>query len=107
MHHIIFSTYNERADGTFRIDSQSSNPKFNCSMSLLDDYASFWKGFDPEAQIHLDPTIEGALHRARTLGDRGHGMQTFVTGSLHLVGGALSLLHPVTVDDTQSLADGT
>ena len=40
----------------------------------------------------VEPTIEGALDRAREIGNRGNGMQTLITGSLYLIGGVLRLL---------------
>jgi folylpolyglutamate synthase len=57
-------------------------------------YAEVWKRIDPKAKIAIEPTIEGALKLAKSIGDQGNGMQTLVTGSLHLVGGALCLLEP-------------
>ena len=39
--------------------------------------------------------IEEALSLARKIGEQNHGMQTLITGSLHLVGGALNLLNPI------------
>lgn len=49
---------------------------------------------DPKAAIIKEQTIEGALNTARRIGEEKGGMQTLVTGSLHLVGGALNLLRP-------------
>ena len=55
-------------------------------------YAEIWKRAQPDAIILFKPTIQGALEMARKIG-RDHGsMQTLITGSQHLVGGALSLL---------------
>lgn len=39
-------------------------------------------------------TIERAIKRTRELGDRENGMEVIVTGSLHMVGGALNILRP-------------
>lgn len=41
--------------------------------------------------MSCERTIEGALHRAKTIG-ANVGMQTLVTGSLHLISGALCFL---------------
>lgn len=57
-------------------------------------YCEIWKKIDPEAQVFNEATIEGALNVARKIGEQSGGMQTFVTGSLHLVGGALNILRP-------------
>ena len=58
------------------------------------EYTKAWKSVDPLVDIVVEPTIEGALNLARKIGDQGNGMQTLVTGSLYLVGGALSILQP-------------
>ena len=39
-------------------------------------------------------SIEGALNLAKKIGDENGGMQTLITGSLYLIGGALRLLEP-------------
>ena len=51
-----------------------------------------WKELDSTATIIIERTIEGALDRAKEIGKTEGGMQTLVTGSLHLVSGALYLL---------------
>ena len=53
-----------------------------------------WKSVDDHATIHIEPTIEEALHLAKKIGDQNNGMQTLITGSLYLVGGALLFLEP-------------
>jgi folylpolyglutamate synthase len=50
---------------------------------------------DPEATIVREETIEEALSFAKKVGEKHDGMQTLVTGSLHLIGGALNLLRPL------------
>lgn len=52
-----------------------------------------WKTFDPQAKVSTDSTIEGAIKQARKIAAEDD-MQVLVTGSLHLVGGALNLLRP-------------
>jgi folylpolyglutamate synthase len=64
------------------------------SAEVQQHYAEVWKNLDPQATISRTRTIEEALHRAREIGDQEDGMQTLVTGSLHLVSGALCLLEP-------------
>ncbi len=68
------------------------------SLDVQKDYAEAWKNIDPNVEISIEPTIEGALNLARRIGHRNNGMQTLVTGSLYLVGGALSLLEPETLE---------
>jgi folylpolyglutamate synthase len=61
-------------------------------------YRDLWsQKIDPEAQVFTEDTIEGALNLARKIGEQhgsAGGMQTLITGSLHLVGGALNILRP-------------
>lgn len=61
---------------------------------LCATYASLWKDFDNQAVVASEPTIEAALNLAKRISAQAGGMQVFVTGSLHLVGGALNLLRP-------------
>lgn len=46
-----------------------------------------------DAQVSIEPTVEGALSLAR-MADRGAVMQTLITGSLYIVGSAPRLLEP-------------
>ena len=55
-------------------------------------YAEIWKRAQPASTIFFEPTIQGALEMARKIGKDHGSMQALVTGSQHLVGGALSLL---------------
>lgn len=57
-------------------------------------YATRWEQLDPKAQLYVEPTIEDALMLAREIAVEKKGLDVLVTGSLHLVGGALSLLRP-------------
>jgi hypothetical protein len=55
-------------------------------------FAGIWKGLHPNSKVFFEPTIRGALQKVKEIG-KGHGsVQTLVTGSLYLVGGALSFL---------------
>ena len=57
-------------------------------------YIHAWREYQTDAQVSVEPTVEGALNLAR-MADRGAGMQTLITGSLYLVGSALRLLEPI------------
>lgn len=57
-------------------------------------YSLFWKEQDSNAAVSIEPTIEGAVKLADRIGAQHGSMQAFVTGSLHLVGGALNILRP-------------
>lgn len=59
------------------------------------DFAQKWSSLDPSANVTVSSSIEEALARVRELGETVEGdntIQALVTGSLHLVGGALSIL---------------
>lgn len=60
---------------------------------LQQQYVHAWREYQTDAQVSVEPTVEGALNLARKA-DRGAGMQTLITGSLYLVGSALRLLEP-------------
>ena len=77
-----------RPDKTFRAP-QTQLP------GLQELYSDVWRRIDPDAIIASEQSIQGALNLARTIGEQRNGMQTLVTGSLHLVGGALNLLRPL------------
>lgn len=57
-------------------------------------YSSLWKERDPHATVSSESSIEEAIGLARKIGAEQGGVQVFVTGSLHLVGGALNILRP-------------
>jgi folylpolyglutamate synthase len=58
--------------------------------------ADMWKTLDKHAQVHVVATIEDAVDFGRTLGTEDNKAMVFVTGSLRLVGGVL------TVQETKS-----
>lgn len=58
-------------------------------------FAQKWSSLDPSAKVLVLPTIEEAINYARDLGNNVGETQTvqaFITGSIHLVGGALGIL---------------
>ncbi|KAJ5899211.1 folylpolyglutamate synthase [Penicillium taxi] len=91
--HVIFTTYQEREDGSTRIDKTLKVPETPFP-DMCAIYSSLWKKIHPNTEVSIEPTIEGAISLAEGLSIKHGGMQTFVTGSLHLVGGALNLLRP-------------
>ena len=109
MQHVILSTYDERRDGRTSIGicscshvriehelilSVDRNLKNRFSPEVQERYAKVWKTIDHHVTVSCERTIEGALHRAKEIGAQNDGMQTLVTGSLHLVSGALYFLEP-------------
>ena len=58
-------------------------------------FAEKWSKLDPSAKVTVLPSIEGAINHVRELASNLDGedtVQAFITGSLHLVGGALGIL---------------
>ncbi|KAF9869962.1 folylpolyglutamate synthase [Colletotrichum karsti] len=67
------------------------------AMTVQKQFAERWRELDPRADVRVIPTIEEALEHVRGLAggvkeEDGESVQAFVTGSLHLVGGALQIL---------------
>ncbi|KAL2390322.1 hypothetical protein RJ035_001359 [Blastomyces gilchristii] len=90
---VIFTTYQESEGGSMGKDrtvklAEPSFPEF------CDLYSSIWKGLNPQGVVSCEPTIEGAIKFAKRMGALQGGMEVLVTGSLHLVGGALNILRP-------------
>ncbi|RPB21264.1 folylpolyglutamate synthase [Terfezia boudieri ATCC MYA-4762] len=94
LEYVIFTTFQERQDGSTRIDKNVKIPHISIP-DLLAIYCDIWRKIDPEAVIVSEPAIEGALKFARKIGEEKGGMETLITGSLHLVGGALNILQPL------------
>ncbi|KAK5130372.1 hypothetical protein LTR08_002164 [Meristemomyces frigidus] len=77
--HVIFSTYDESTER-----KATREPK---SPALFHET---WKRVQPDTQIWDEPTIQGAIERARGIGTAG--AHVLITGSQHLVGPALRIL---------------
>ncbi|EEP78059.1 hypothetical protein UREG_02908 [Uncinocarpus reesii 1704] len=89
---VIFTTYQEKEDKSIVPNVQAPATPFHDLCTL---YSSVWKELDPQATVTSEPTIERAVNLARQIGGgREDGMQVLVTGSLHMVGGALRFLRP-------------
>ncbi|KAJ5934305.1 folylpolyglutamate synthase [Penicillium verhagenii] len=87
--HMILTTYTERQDRQARIDR---NLKARSSADKLTEYARAWGAYNPSSTVDVEETIEGALERARILGGTSILANVLITGSLHLVSGALGIL---------------
>ncbi|KIV78182.1 hypothetical protein PV11_09925 [Exophiala sideris] len=88
-----FTTYQERRDGEARLDKTLKPPEDESLRELPKQYCDMWRTLQPEARTRYESSIEAALECADRIGsERDGGLQVLVTGSLHLVGGALYLL---------------
>ncbi|OAR02505.1 hypothetical protein LLEC1_05451 [Akanthomyces lecanii] len=95
--HVIFCTNVTYAATGYKRDfvNRQVDPKDIAGMTAQRRFAEEWARLDPNADIHVIPTIQEALDCARRLGDglpEGSAVQAYVTGSLHLVGGAMGIL---------------
>jgi folylpolyglutamate synthase len=67
-------------------------------LTVQKEFAEQWKSLHPSASVVVLPTIQEALDHARSLSSRGSGepdVRVLVTGSLHLVGGAIGVLEGI------------
>ncbi|KAE8440790.1 hypothetical protein EG329_006568 [Mollisiaceae sp. DMI_Dod_QoI] len=95
--HVIFTTYRRDKDSM----AGRSEKQFDLA-SLQKVYTETWKQVQPDAEIIIEQTIEGALEAARQIGKEQGGVQALITGSQHLVGPALSLIRPQLADSTDA-----
>ncbi|KAJ2903091.1 hypothetical protein MKZ38_010429 [Zalerion maritima] len=93
---VIFCTNVTFATGCKRDSvNHQHDPEAIKKLSLQHAFAEKWRCLDPAAKVEVRPTIEEALSYARDLQgslEEGEMVQAFITGSLHLVGGALGIL---------------
>ena len=71
------------------------DPKSIEKLTPQRDFAQKWSSLDTSANVTVSSSIEEALTRVRELAGTVEGddtVQALITGSLHLVGGALSIL---------------
>lgn len=105
IHNVIFTTYNERKDGTRRIgclapslstcfaDSpQDKNLQNRFDPEVLKRYQKTWKDLGEQGTVSSFDTIEEALKKAKELGRRDGGSEALVLGSLKLVEGILCMI---------------
>ncbi|KAK4241849.1 hypothetical protein C8A03DRAFT_30017 [Achaetomium macrosporum] len=94
--HVIFCTNVTYATTGYKRDfvNHQHDPADIEKMTMQRVFADRWKALDPSANVMLIPSIEEAINTARDLAERAGGprVQALVTGSLHLVGGALGIL---------------
>ncbi|KFZ22961.1 hypothetical protein V502_02562 [Pseudogymnoascus sp. VKM F-4520 (FW-2644)] len=91
--HVVFCTNITYAEG-YKKDfvNVMYDPAAIKGMTMQKAFKEKWEKMDPAATVMLSETIEGALGHVRELADQGGEVQALVTGSLHLVGGALGVL---------------
>ncbi|KFY15671.1 hypothetical protein V491_05599, partial [Pseudogymnoascus sp. VKM F-3775] len=91
--HVVFCTNITYAEG-YKKDfvNVMYDPAAIKGMTMQKAFKEKWEKMDPKATVVLSETIEGALRYVRELAEKEGEVQALVTGSLHLVGGALGVL---------------
>ncbi len=77
------------------------DPTAIAGLTVQKQFAEKWKSLDPEASITVTSSIEEALETVKAMAKADEkeaetSIQAFITGSLHLVGGALGVLEGAT-----------
>ncbi|KAI0396511.1 tetrahydrofolylpolyglutamate synthase [Xylariaceae sp. FL0594] len=95
--HVVFCTNVTYAETGYKRDfvNHQYDPEAIKALTAQHGFAEKWKGLDPSAKVAVVPTIEDAINHVRSLGTElgeGQTVQALITGSLHLVGGALAIL---------------
>ncbi|KAH8883653.1 FolC bifunctional protein [Thozetella sp. PMI_491] len=95
--HVIFCTNVTYAESGYKKDfvNHQYDPQEIAKLTAQRAFAEKWKVLDPTADTMAIPSIEEALNTARGIAEKlkdGQTVQVFITGSLHLVGGALAIL---------------
>ena len=89
----LFSTLTKTADFV----NHQYDPKAIEKLTQQHRFAEKWSSLDPKANVTVSASIEEAINRVRDIEKTvdtkgGETVQALVTGSLHLVGGALAIL---------------
>jgi folylpolyglutamate synthase len=95
--HVIFCSNVTYASTGYKRDfvNHQYDPKAIEALTAQHQFAEKWSSLDPTSKVVVLPTIEDAINHVRTLGkavDEKETVQALITGSLHLVGGALGIL---------------
>ncbi|KAJ0122251.1 tetrahydrofolylpolyglutamate synthase [Diaporthe amygdali] len=95
--HVVFCTNVTHATTGYKRDfvNHQYDPEAIQKLTVQRAFAERWSSIDPKAKITVIPSIEEAINVARGLTEslkEGETVQAFITGSLHLVGGALGIL---------------
>jgi hypothetical protein len=95
--HVIFCTNVTYAESGYKRDfvNRQFDPADIDKMTVQQRFAEKWTALDSSATVKVMPTIEQSIDYARHIGEdlpEGETVQALITGSLHLVGGALGIL---------------
>lgn len=93
--HCIFTTNVTYKDSGYKADliSVNTNSQDVQVLKVQKELASVWSELDPSAAVSVAGTIEEAIGEAKQVVEKsGQEGMVLITGSLHLVGGALEVL---------------
>jgi folylpolyglutamate synthase len=93
--HCIFTTNVTYKESGYKADliSVNTNSQDVQVLKVQKDLASVWSELDPSATVSVAGTIEEAVSEVRkVVGESDAEGMVLITGSLHLVGGALEVL---------------
>lgn len=95
--HVVFCTNVTYSQTGYKRDfvNNTIDPAEIDKLTVQKAFAEKWAAIDPKSKVVVLPTIEDALNYARGVAGglpEGEVVQAYVTGSLHLVGGALGIL---------------
>ncbi|PKS08326.1 hypothetical protein jhhlp_005270 [Lomentospora prolificans] len=87
----VFCTNTTYKDNTTRPDFVNTNvdPDVVKKLTLQNTLAKAWPSLDSQTEVAVASSIEEAINGIR---EKEEDLQVFITGSFHLVGGALSIL---------------
>ncbi|CAN8101541.1 unnamed protein product [Discula destructiva] len=100
--HVLFCTNITHAATGYKRDfvNHQYDPEAIKKLTVQRQFAERWAALDPKAKVSVVPSIEETIVQARDLTGtlkEGESVQAFITGSLHLVGGALGILEGAAV----------
>ncbi|KAF4592022.1 Folylpolyglutamate synthase [Ophiocordyceps camponoti-floridani] len=91
--HVVFCTNFTHASSSRRdFVNRQVDPDSIDKLTVQRRFAERWAELDPAAQVVVLPSVAEAIGHARQVAAEGETALAYVTGSLHLVGGVLSIL---------------
>lgn len=95
--YVIFCTNVTYASTGYKRDfvNHQYDPEAIKKLTVQHQFAERWSVLDPKAKVSIVPSIEETVNQVRDLAQslkEGEAVQALITGSLHLVGGALGIL---------------
>lgn len=95
--YVMFCTNVTYASTGYKRDfvNHQYDPEAIKKLTVQHQFAERWSALDPKAKVSVVASIEETINHVRKLTEsleEGQTVQALITGSLHLVGGALGIL---------------